>query len=316
MGIEIASICELEENPGHIHTDACVQTERKLICTDASETHEHTDACYEAVTTYICGKAEGAGAHTHNAECLGTVTTYVCGMTEGQGGHTHGPECYESRPVLVCECPETAENEHAHTEECYETVLTCGKAEHEHSLTCYSNPDADLESPSVWESTLSSVAHSGIWAEDVLSVARSQLGYSESTENYIVSDSGECKGITRYGQWYGDPYGDWSAMFVSFCLSYAQMPQSIVPAAGTCPALLSSSGSRFRIASEYTPAPGDILFLDETGDGCADRTGIVNAVLDGSVQVITGDLDMVSTATAFWFGVIASRIRRQPEPYM
>jgi hypothetical protein len=29
------------------------------------------------------------------------------------------------------------------------------------------------------------------------------------------------KGITRYGQWYGDAYGDWCAMFVSFCMNNA-----------------------------------------------------------------------------------------------
>ncbi|MDY5641778.1 MAG: hypothetical protein SPG79_02075, partial [Candidatus Faecousia sp.] len=100
-------------------------------------------------------------------------------------------------------------------------------------------------------------------------------------------------------QWYGDPYGDWCAMFVSFCLRYAQVPQSVVPTAGSCASLLSSSGSRFRGAADYTPARGDILFLDENGDGRADRAGFVNTVSDNSVQIITGDLGNSVQLTAY-----------------
>lgn len=292
-------VCGLAENSGHIHTDECVQTEQKLACTDETEMHEHTDSCYETVESYICGKTEGEGAHTHTPECYGSVATYVCGMTEGEGGHAHGTECYESQRVLICELPESTEDTHVHSDECYADVLICEITEHEHTLACYSNPDADVESPSVWESTLSGVALTGTWAEDVLAIARSQLGYSESAENYIVTDSGEMKGITRYGQWYGDLYGDWCAMFVSFCLRYAQVPQSVVPTAGSCASLLSSSGSRFRSAADYTPARGDILFLDENGDGRADRAGFVNTVSDNSVQIITGDLGNSVQLTAY-----------------
>ena len=292
-------VCGLTENSGHIHTDECVQTEQKLACTDETEMHEHTDSCYETVESYICGKTEGEGAHTHTPECYGSVATYVCGMTEGEGGHAHGTECYESQRVLICELPESTEDTHVHSDECYADVLICEITEHEHTLACYSNPDADVESPSVWESTLSGVALTGTWAEDVLAIARSQLGYSESAENYIATDSGEMKGITRYGQWYGDPYGDWCAMFVSFCLHYAQVPQSVVPTAGSCASLLSSSGSRFRSAADYTPARGDILFLDENGDGRADRAGFVNTVSDNSVQIITGDLGNSVQLTAY-----------------
>lgn len=292
-------VCGLAENSGHIHTDECVQTEQKLACTDETEMHEHTDSCYETVESYICGKTEGEGAHTHTPECYGSVATYVCGMTEGEGGHAHGTECYESQRVLICELPESTEDTHVHSDECYADVLICEITEHEHTLACYSNPDADVESPSVWESTLSGVALTGTWAEDVLAIARSQLGYSESAENYIVTDSGEMKGITRYGQWYGDPYGDWCAMFVSFCLRYAQVPQSVVPTAGSCASLLSSSGSRFCSAADYTPARGDILFLDENGDGRADRAGFVNTVSDNSVQIITGDLGNSVQLTAY-----------------
>ena len=164
-------VCGLTENSGHIHTDECVQTEQKLACTDETEMHEHTDSCYETVESYICGKTEGEGAHTHTPECYGNVATYVCGMTEGEGGHAHGTECYESQRVLICELPESTEDTHVHSDECYADVLICEITEHEHTLACYSNPDADVESPSVWESTQSGV-NGNFYAANGLDFAR------------------------------------------------------------------------------------------------------------------------------------------------
>lgn len=52
-------------------------------------------------------------------------------------------------------------------------------------------------------------------------MAESQLGYAASTRNYIVDEAGGMHGYTRYGAWYGSPYGEWCAMFASFCLHYA-----------------------------------------------------------------------------------------------
>jgi hypothetical protein len=64
-----------------------------------------------------------------------------------------------------------------------------------------------LETYINWEATLP-VDRTGIYAEDLLAVAQSQLGYTESTKNYMVDESGTAKGYTRYGEWYGSPYGD------------------------------------------------------------------------------------------------------------
>ena len=37
--------------------------------------------------------------------------------------------------------------------------------------------------------------------------------------DYIVKEDGKTTdGYTRYGDWYGVPYGDWCAMFASFCI--------------------------------------------------------------------------------------------------
>ena len=201
--------------------------------------------------------------------------------------HQHGDACYEE--TLICG---RSENEHVHTEECYKKTLVCQLEEHEHSLACYANPNADVESASVWEQSVSGAELTGIWADDVLAVAQTQLGYEESIQNYIVTEDGEVKGITRYGQWYGDPYGDWSGMFASFCLNYAQIPASAVPRGEYCQDWISalSDCGLYRAAGSCSPLRGDIVFLDQDYDGCAELAGFVSAVSDtGTLTVIEGD---------------------------
>ena len=121
--------------------------------------------------------------------------------------------------------------EHIHTEECLVQMppgtpdeaggYACELEEHIHVESCYSDITADLETQEDWERSLSEVEEERPTAEKLVSVARSQLGYKESILNFEVDLHGVRRGITRYGQWYGNPYGDWSAMFVSFCVHYA-----------------------------------------------------------------------------------------------
>ena len=73
----------------------------------------------------------------------------------GKQTYVHTPEdCYER--VLICGQEQAEPAEHVHTDDCYRTgwVLVCGQEEHQHSLACYSDPEADLESPAVWERTI------------------------------------------------------------------------------------------------------------------------------------------------------------------
>ena len=227
------------------------------------------------------------------------IETYVCGMTEGEGAHTHSPECYETRRVLACDIQEAdgtqtfTESAHVHTDDCYEKVLVCQIHEHEHSLACYSNPDADLESVAIWEQSIAGADLTGNWADDVIAVAQTQVGYVESTKNYIVAEDGEMKGITRYGQWYGDPYEDWSAMFVSFCLHYAGIPKTSVPYEADCAYWVSelSAAGLYQSADTYIPSKGDIVFFDNDWNDSADHVGLVAEVTgDGTgIQAIEGD---------------------------
>ena len=64
-----------------------------------------------------------------------------------------------------------------------------------------------------WEATFASVHLSGRWPDDLLAIARTQLGYGESPTDFIVDENGQQKGYTRYGRWYGSEYADWCAMY-------------------------------------------------------------------------------------------------------
>ena len=293
---EMQLVCGYDElsNDGHIHTDDCYNEEQVLICNqEESAGHVHDESCVETEQRLVCSEE-----HEHTTDCYETVVSYICGLAESEGAHLHGPECFETQQVLICDIPEGESSEsagqeaHVHTDDCYEKVLICQLEEHEHSLACYSNPEADLESAGLWERSVSGVELTGIWADDIVSIAQTQLGYEESIQNYIVTEDGEMKGITRYGQWYGDPYGDWSGMFASFCLNYAQIPASAVPRGEYCQDWISalSDCGLYRAAGSCSPLRGDIVFLDQDYDGCAELAGFVSAVSDtGTLTVIEGD---------------------------
>ncbi len=295
--------------------EAMADEEEETFC--GMEEHEHNEDCYEKVLTCGLEECDPVEGHTHTEDCYATETRLICGMEEGQPEepeepeepddvddaddaddadetvklHTHTAECYETERVLVCDQEECEPVEgHTHTEECYETgtELICELPEHKHTDECYSDKTADLEDSSIWEATLPTEL-SGIWDEDVVSIAASQLGYTESAKNFLVNENGTTiderrKGYTRYGAWYGDTYGDWCAMFVSFCLYYAGVPKTTFPESANCVtwtrALEKKSLFRDAETTDYVPESGDLIFFDNrSNDGKAvDHVGIVEGV--------------------------------------
>lgn len=185
--------------------------------------------------------------------------------------------------------------EHLHNELCYDEDggILCSLKEHSHELSCYSDPTADVETAEMWEATLPDDITED-WATNLIRIANSQIGYKESEKNYTVADDGVTRqGLTRYGQWYGNPHGNWSSMFLSFCLYYSNVPQDVIPW---------SSGvyNMMRLCEEfevlYSPddglaTAGNILFLDTDGNGNADRTLIITDVGDGMLLAVGGDWD-------------------------
>lgn len=290
--------CGLEESEGHAHGEACYDETGALVCAlEESEAHFHTDSCYEQFETLICGQEE--------AEQTGTARELTCRIPEVRL-HTHTDACYDGG-VLICGLPETYE--HFHTDACFhvtqeqpEPELTCGLEEHTHTDDCYapeepesnSDPTADVETQAQWEATLQDVRLTHDYRLDVLAVARSQLGYTESARNYILDASGVPNGYTRYGAWYGDPYGDWCAMFVSFCLHYAELPEAVLPYESGCEnwvTLLSQRQNYFEAhpkqpedpaepaLAPYIPVPGDLIFFSMESGGIPDHVGLVTEYL-------------------------------------
>ena len=198
-----------------------------------------------------------------------------CGIPE----HTHSAECEER--TLICPLPE--DENHTHDESCYSVKLICGLEEHIHDLSCYSDENADVETPAVWEETFSNIDKSNK-IEALLGIAYSQLGYTESEKNYVV-DGDEKLGYTRYGAWYGSPHGRWSAMFTSFCLKYAGFTAEETPFSqgGTAMQNAWEEKGLFKACGEYYPKYGDIVFFKNG------LTGIVFSYERGNITAIVGD---------------------------
>ena len=155
-----------------------------------------------------------------------------------------------------------------------------------------SDATADIETAVIWESDLPELT--GSWADDLVLVAQSQLGCGESERNYLVADDGETRnGITRYGQWYGNPYGDWSGMFIMFCLNYAEIPEESVPRSpGVYNMMrLAQDSDIFLQPDDKLGDSGNLLFLDTDANGNADKLVVVTAYENGNIAAIGGDLE-------------------------
>jgi len=177
--------------------------------------------------------------------------------------------------------------EHIHSDTCG----ACTIPEHIHKPSCYSNLDADLEGPSDWEATLKGVPEERASARKILAVAQSQLGYTESSLNFQMDDQNQRRGYTRYGEWYGNPYGGWNTMFTSFCLRYGGFEE--VPISGGAESLRIQwqTAGLFNKAGAYLPVAGDVLFWDENQDGSADITGIISEITAEHITLIQGDVE-------------------------
>ncbi|MBQ8881090.1 MAG: Cna B-type domain-containing protein [Oscillospiraceae bacterium] len=210
--------------------------------------------------------------------------------------------------------------EHIHNEECG----SCTKEEHIHIASCYSNINADLETSDDWNKALADIARGPTVKENTVLIAQSQLGYTESTLNFQVDAQGVRRGITRYGQWYGNPYGDWSAMFVSFCLHYAGAPPAPANAGPEAMRLEWETAGLYKAYGNTAAAVGNLVFL-RGNDGKASSVAIITGVARTTITVIEGDVDntvvqkqyTLSAANILGYGTVPEKnavIILQPAP--
>ena len=158
-----------------------------------------------------------------------------------------------------------------------------------------SNP-SDLETAEIWEATIPPLSDNA--GENLALIAESQLGYKESTSDFVHAEDGEShNGYTRYGAWYGNPYGDWNTLFTYFCMNYAGLRHEAIPYGSGCWAWsleLDKAGLIAPVTRGF-PKRGDILLIDSDGDGKADTSAIVCGTVEEDetpgISVIEGDVD-------------------------
>ena len=262
-GVTIANgaMCGIKE---HQHTSDCV-SETVLIC----ETEETADGTDTVPTT---------------GETATTEVSYTTATTDA------------ADPAETTEA--AAESFHIHTDDCYAVVYSCGLDEHLHKIECYSDPSADVENAAIWEATLPKLT--GNKAQDLILIAKSQLGNRESERNFILAEDGVSKfGITRYGQWYGNPYGDWSNMFTSFCLRYAGFSNELLNSGAEVMRRGWEEAALYRHFDNYAPTAGDVVFLDKNENGTVDTTAIVLSLENGVLTVIEGNVENAVAQTEY-----------------
>lgn len=273
----------------HEHTEDCYTEVQTLTCME--EEHVHGDDCFDPEDgTLICEKFE----HTHDESCYTTEYELTCGLEEGElveqvvepTQSTELAAMAVAEPVALEPTVDTVEPiYHHHTDACYEEVLTCPLPEHHHTVACLSDTSADVETPEEWQAANAEAVMTGNWDEDLLSVAKTQLGYEQSEKNFEIdpADGVTLHYYSRYGQSYGNPYGEWDVMFLSYCLKYAGIPQSAIPQEASVLSLRSSmSDMDWLLDGEDGSAAnvGDIVIynkyvtrtvaVDSSADGAAD----------------------------------------------
>ena len=272
-------MCGYDEE--HTHTEDCF--EDVLICGKEEhyptcgfkEEHLHDLSCCKDARMLVCVVPE----HIHNQYCYDEFGQLLCIMDE----HIHTEACYAMEPVLACSKPEHMHTDacqpldesgnpveiHVHTSACWQRQCTCGKMEHKHDpILCMFASFEGVENQVMWESTIPFEKLEGDWNKDVLTVAESQIGYYENYNNAVLAEDGKSRlGYTRYGHWFGYPYGDWCAMFGAFCLNYAGVPRDAVPYAAGVETWMQQLMQRDMLEDVvfYEPKPGDLLFIADDG---------------------------------------------------
>lgn len=288
--------CGIESD--HVHQDYCYDQETgELLCTE----HEHTDDCYTLEEVLVCGQEEGEPEKTDDGAALYDMDENSAEESDFAGESETAadpePEKEATKPETDDEI-DTGYTVHHHTAECYGKVLICGKEEHEHTAACLVNPNAEIDAEYDAKTPDRTDAD---WAQDMVLVARSQLGYTESKAD--VDEDGN--GYTMYAdQYYKDKpmvYADWDSTFVAYCLYHAGVPQDIIPQYASISAL---RGELARMNSEYYTddpqdfggiLPGDIVMYKnaegrETIGVVSDAAVDEETDLTTALTVISGDV--------------------------
>ena len=263
------------------------------IANDAAcgmEEHQHDEACI-LEKVLICGFDVQEPAGEPAEEPTGESASVLAEEAQEEEPKGEPAVLLAGEPTPTESNPTEPEiTEHIHSDQCYEITYQCGFEAHIHDFSCYSDLTADLEDWDIWAASIPELT--GQIAEDIVLVAQAQLGCGESALNFELADDGETRnGITRYGQWYGNPYGAWSNMFTAFCLRYAGLANVPINSGAEAMRLGWEEVNLYRNAGSYEPVSGDIVFLDKNQNGTVESTAVVARYFDFLLTVIEGDVD-------------------------
>jgi len=123
----------------------------------------------------------------------------------------------------------------------------------------------------------------GDWRKDLVNIALTQVGYEESSRDFVIDDNGDKQGYTRYGGWYGKAYDEWCAMFVHWCMRRDPTANNVYPTIqmtgnnAYCPTIASwfKNNGLWANGGYTNLVMGDTIFFDWQGDGEIDHIGIV-----------------------------------------
>ena len=278
-----ALICQMEEAEPHVHDDGC--RELIFVCTipDETEPVETEPTVEEKTAAEESADQESAGEEAEEEE-----ETVPEPTEPSPPPHVHDESCWQlAEDSFICGLEET--EGHHHTEDCYEIPAECGLQEHIHVESCYSDMTADVETADDWKAMMQELDLGQDPMENLLTIAGSQLEYQESILNFQVDEYGVRRGISRYGQWYGNPYGDWSAMFVGFCLDYAGFVE--LPISGGPENLRTKWDEEglYGPVPNFSPSVGSLMFLDQDMNGSADAVAIITGLDDDEITAVAGD---------------------------
>ena len=208
--------------------------------------------------------------------------------------------------------------EHTHDAGCRNGENPCELVEHIHDISCYSDDTADVETQLDWQKMFEDYPYTGDLRSDLAGIAKTQAGYTESKRNFHVGSDGIRRGYNRYGAWYGTPYTDWSAIFVSYCLHYAGADPRVTPGntgANSMAAAWKRLG-KYASVGAYTPAAGDLVFFKNNTVGIVTEThtsafSFIRGDTDGTVQ---GEAITLADPSIAGWGITAGTVQNAEDP--
>lgn len=126
-------------------------------------------------------------------------------------------------------------------------------------------------------------------ANDVLNVARGEIGYSRWTDPEQGTKYGRYfRDVLKWGSYYGDNGVPYCGMFVSWVFDKAGATCAGLPGAYT-PTMLAAGKKAGKAVATKDAKPGDVVYFDWGGDGVTDHVGIVESNNGSYLTTIEGN---------------------------